>query len=76
MATYSLGEFRDVADIDPGIRIANLTSSENGDIYIQKINSDSEFLWANRIGGSRYNTGRSITLDLDGNIYIQLNVLV
>ncbi|NRA12509.1 MAG: SBBP repeat-containing protein [Crocinitomicaceae bacterium] len=66
---YSIGEFRMVADMDPGIGVANLTSSGDADIYIQKLNPNGELLWANRIGGSTYDYGISITIDLDGNIY-------
>ena len=67
---YTTGYFSDVADFDPGAGTFNLTPNGGGDIYIQKLDSNGNFIWAKSMGGSiGSEDGRSITTDVSGNVY-------
>jgi len=67
---YVTGEYRATADFDPGIGVFNLTSNGSYDIYILKLNSDGDFLWAKSIGESSSDSGEEIIIDSLGNIYV------
>ncbi len=66
---YTIGEFEDTADFDPGTETANLTSAGSEDIFIQKLDVNGNFLWVNQIGGKKSEVGNSITVDANGNVY-------
>ena len=66
---YTTGSFRETVDFDPGAGIYNLTSQGGTDIFIQKLDADGNFVWANRMGGSTGDNGRSIAVDILGNVY-------
>lgn len=67
---YSTGTFRGTGDFDPGASVFHLTSVGNNDIFISKLDSMGNFIWAKSIGGSS-GTDRSfcIALDDSGNVY-------
>src|SRR5690606_40680595 len=66
---YTSGSFRETVDFDPGAGIYNLTSQGGTDIFIQKLDADGNFVWANRMGGSTGDDGRSIAVDILGKVY-------
>ncbi|MDP8201176.1 MAG: SBBP repeat-containing protein [Candidatus Tenebribacter burtonii] len=47
----------------------SLNSSGQGDIFIAKMDTDGNWLWANQAGGSGNNNGYSISTDSNGNCY-------
>jgi uncharacterized protein (DUF2249 family) len=53
---YLIGNFGIVADFNPSPTETNLTaiSSQYGDMYIAKYNSNGDFLWVKGIGGTGY----------------------
>lgn len=68
---YTTGRFRETVDFDPGIETANL-SAQGGDIFIQKLDANGNFLWVKQIGGTAFgpsSLGISITVDDTGNVY-------
>jgi len=65
---YSTGEFYDTADFDPGVGTYTLTSI-GGDIFISKLDTDGNFVWAKDIGGAGSQTGTAIVVDGGGNVY-------
>ena len=65
-AVYTTGYFNSMADFDPGAGIFNLTSAGGSDIFISKLDSSGNFVWAKRIGGSNYDYGYSIAVDPAG----------
>jgi hypothetical protein len=67
---YALGQFTETVDFDPGPGFYNLTSNGEHDIFISKLDSNGNFVWAKSIGGTKDDFGRSIKLDEAGNIYI------
>lgn len=66
---YTTGFFRMTADFDPGSGIANLSSIANRDIFINKLDSSGNFVWAGKMGGNGSDVGNAITTDIFGNIY-------
>jgi hypothetical protein len=67
---YITGEFRNTVDFDPGMSVFNLTSNGAQDIFIEKLDSLGNLIWAKNIGGTGGDQGNSITIDTAGNIFI------
>ena len=66
---YTTGYFNSTADFDPSSAFFNLTSAGNSDIFISKLDSSGNFLWAKKMGGLYKDWGTSISLDALNNIY-------
>ncbi|OYU96257.1 MAG: hypothetical protein CFE21_07565 [Bacteroidetes bacterium B1(2017)] len=67
---YTIGNFNNTTDFDPGSSTFNLTSvAGNVDIFISKLNSLGNFVWAKKIGDINYDKANSLYLDKLGNIY-------
>ncbi|MCX6297337.1 MAG: hypothetical protein NTX97_15010, partial [Bacteroidetes bacterium] len=70
---YSTGEFNGKIDFDPGIGLFDLTASGSTDMFISKLNTSGDFVWALDIGGwvaiSSYARGSSIKIDKTNNLY-------
>jgi len=68
---YTTGSFNEIADFDPSTGgILPLTSAGRDDIFVSKLNSSGNLVWAKRIGGHLYEFGYSIVGDSSGNVYI------
>ncbi|MDC3337656.1 SBBP repeat-containing protein [Flavobacteriales bacterium] len=69
---YSTGFWSGTADFDPGAGVFNLTSAGGGDIYIQKLDANGNFIWAKRIApktSSVQSVAKSIAIDGSGNVF-------
>jgi hypothetical protein len=66
---YTTGYFQNTPDFDPNVGTYNLTSSGNVDIFISKLDSDGNFIWAKALGSTNGDYGYSIALDASGNVY-------
>jgi hypothetical protein len=65
---YTTGQFQETIDFDPGVGVFNLTSSGHSyDIYICKLDSSGNFLWAKQMGGTDSDWGQSVAIDPEGN---------
>jgi len=60
---YSIGEYSNTVDFDPGIGVQNLISFGGNDIFISKLDSAGNFIWAKGIGSS--DTDRGVDLKVD-----------
>lgn len=68
---YTTGYFRGVCDFNPDpSEIFNLTSIENDDIFISKLDNAGNFVWAKQIGGAGDDYGLSLTLNASGELLI------
>lgn len=65
------GAFQDTVDFDPGPLSYTLTTNGFMDIFIQKLDSSGNFLWAKKIGssGTGNDSGFWVTTDNDNNVY-------
>lgn len=66
---YTMGDFQNTADFDPGPAIYNLTAAGVSDIFISKLDANGNFVWAKTMGGSDYEEGGAMAIDADANIY-------
>ena len=66
---YVTGRFANTVDFDPGSGTFNVTSNGANDAFVQKLDSNGNFQWVRQIGGSGWEFGKSIAVDLAGNIY-------
>ena len=67
---YVTGYFSGTVDFDPGPGVYTLGSSGYENIFISKIDSSNNLVWAKRIGSSGFNRANSIDIDANGNLYI------
>jgi hypothetical protein len=65
---YTTGSFSGPTDFDPGAGVYNL-ATDTLDVYISKLDSSGNFVWAVNIGGQFDDHGSSVTLDISANVY-------
>ncbi len=65
---YIAGLFDGTADFDPGTGVSNLTSAGGDDIFVSKLDSSGDFVWAQRKGGKADESAESIAIDGSGDI--------
>ncbi len=68
-AVYVTGRFAGTVDFDPNLPVFNLTSS-GYDVFLLKLNSSGDFVWAKKMGGSGWDVGNAITVDKDKNVFV------
>jgi len=66
---YATGHFTGTVDFDPNNGVFNLTSSGSSDIFIIKLDTSGNLVWAKKMGGSYYDYGHSVAVDAAGNVY-------
>lgn len=67
---YLTGSFYSGADFDPGPGTAGPSIPGGGDnIFVAKYDINGDYVWAKGMGGGGTCEGRSIALDINGNIY-------
>jgi len=67
---YTTGQFYGTTDFDPGAGTANLTSFGDADIFISKLDSSGNYVWAKSIGGADIDNGASLAFDSSNNVYV------
>ncbi|MBK9599715.1 MAG: SBBP repeat-containing protein [Flavobacteriales bacterium] len=66
---YATGIFSGTVDFDTGPGNSYHTSAGGGDIFVQKMDVNGNFLWARSFGGIEDEYGFSIAVDASGNVY-------
>ncbi len=69
---YTTGFLIGTADFNPGTAPTdtfNLTAAANQSVFISKLNSGGNFVWASSLGGTDEGTGAAIAADNSGNAY-------
>jgi hypothetical protein len=66
---YTVGYFYGTADFDPGPGTANLTSVGAYDVFISKLDSGGNYVWARSFGGPALEYGFGLAVDASGNVY-------
>jgi len=67
---YVTGYFYNTADFDPSGSTFFLSSSGLSDVFIAKYNSNGDFQWAKKIGGTLSDVGYSISTDSINGVYL------
>jgi hypothetical protein len=67
---YVTGYFESTADFDPGPGNFNLVSGAERDLFVVKLDSTAQMIWAIKAGAEGYEAGRGIITDLSGNVYV------
>lgn len=66
---HTTGYFEGSADFNPGGATFDLTSAGASDVFVSKLDSFGNFVWARRFGGSASDYGYSIAVDGNGNVH-------
>ena len=68
--SYITGQFRNTVDFDPSSTSQNLSSSGQSDAFLAKYDTDGNWVWAHRMGGTSFDGGQDLALDGSGNVYV------
>ena len=67
---YTTGYFNGTVDFDPGAGTYNLISKGGADIFISKLNSSGNFVFARQFGGTSGDQGYFLTVNSSNNLYM------
>jgi hypothetical protein len=67
---YTIGSFYFQLDCDPGPGTYILSSVDEYDIFVSKLDATGNFIWAKSFGGTGSDYGRSVTVDIAGNVIL------
>jgi len=67
---YTSGSFRNQADFNPGAAVFSMTAQGLSDIFVSKLDSNGNFIWAKGMGGSSYCEAYGITTDQNNNVIV------
>lgn len=73
---YITGSSESDCDFDPGPNVVNLNSIGYTDLFILKLDTNGNFIWAKRMGGGSFpdgGSGNDIVIDANQNVYITGN---
>jgi hypothetical protein len=66
---YITGAFQGTADFDPGTGVSNLSSAGDFDVFVSKLTSAGNFVWAKSMGGPTRDEANGVAVDGAGNVY-------
>lgn len=67
---YVTGVFDHMVDFDPGQGVYEVQSKGSGDVFVLKLSTDGDFIWVKTFGGKGHDRSSSISLGIDGGIYL------
>jgi hypothetical protein len=67
---FSVGNFSQAPDFDPGVGVFNLNSAGMFDIFLLQLDLSGNFISANNIGGANSDYSIKITKDASGSLYL------
>jgi hypothetical protein len=65
---YTNGDFQGTVDFDPGPGTSDLTSAGERDVFVSKLDPAGNLVWAQSVGSTIADRGRSIAVDGSGNV--------
>jgi uncharacterized protein (TIGR03437 family) len=66
---YTTGSVKYTVDFDPGAGVFELTAAGDSDLFVSKLDSAGNFVWARRMGGTRFVSASGVAVDGSGNVY-------
>jgi hypothetical protein len=66
---YTTGVFRYIGDFDPGSGVYELHAQGGTDVFISKLTSSGNFVWAKYLGGGADDYSYAIAIDASGDLY-------
>lgn len=66
---YVTGSYRNSVDFNPGAGIFTINSIGDVDVFISKLDSSGNFIWAKSIGGSNFDNSNCLAVDSSYNVY-------
>jgi uncharacterized repeat protein (TIGR01451 family) len=66
---YTTGYYGGAVDFDPGADSSFLTALDTNDIYVLKLDTGGNFVWAQSAGGTQNDRGISVTTSRSGQVY-------
>lgn len=66
---YTIGNYKNTVDFDPGAGTSINTSNGFNDVFISKLNASGNFLWAKTVGSVSFEEGNAIVVDAWGDVY-------
>ena len=66
---HTVGHFWGTVDFDPGAGTTNLTSAGEWDVFVSKLNSSGDLVWARTFGGIFTDIAYSLAVDGAGNVH-------
>lgn len=67
---YITGYFGGTTDFDPGSGSFEMITAGNSDVFICKLTTDGDFLWAVQAGAEHNDAAYDITTDTAGNVFV------
>ena len=71
---YVTGRFSETVDFDPGSGVDNHTSNGQDDVFLSKLDSSGDFVWARTWGGNNWvmaiDSGNGVAVDSSGSVYV------
>lgn len=66
---YVTGAFQGTVDFDPGAGTFNLTAAGDSDVFVSKLSTNGDLVWARHFGGTGHDAGNGIFVDGEGCVY-------
>ena len=66
---YTVGSFQGTTDFDPGAGTSNLVSAGLNDVFVVKLDSAGDLVWAKSAGSASADVGYNVHVDGSGNVY-------
>lgn len=67
---FLTGVFSGTSDFNPGTPTENLTSFGSADVFVEKLDSQGDFLWVKQIGGTNIQEAYCLYIDRFNDLYI------
>jgi len=68
--SYTTGYFTNTSDFDISDGVFTITTGDFYEAFVQKTDTNGNFVWAKKFGGESFDNGTDVTTDAAGNVYV------
>jgi len=68
--SYTTGYFTNTSDFDISDGVFTLEGGDFYEAFVQKTDTNGNFVWAKKFGGESFDNGTDVTTDAAGNVYV------